>query len=582
MRCAFALAVTLCAGCDAIVDVAPQIDYVPFGDGDVDFAADHDASDGDGGDGQGDQDRDDGPRTSFVEAVTQAAPVAWYRFGREDLGSTVARDATTGGHPGSYVGESRPGAFGALAHDADTAATTASEVDGPINIPNVGVFTAAGATFTVSLWVNLHHTVYFDTVAGLFAVGSDEVGPSPAAAFRMLVGADQKVHVQLAGVDVFVGATALAPGRWTLVSVTRAVGGALKLYVDEALDGESLMSTMAVSDATAYLGGGRYPGSAHFDELMIFNRELGAAEISSFVRAGRDGTQEPASCGQTESPGDVFLEAQTIANHRFTSSVVIRASNLQLRNVLIEATGDGVFIDGADDVVLEDVAIVVTTSSDQPIGVRLRNSHRARLTRVRVIGAPRGVVVENSDDLVARFVVVREAMTRGATYPTVHVDSASSGAQLEDFEVVDFGATHTAPVSMAIENPDIFATRGLLAGNNALDSIGVRVATAGASSETALTDIDVTDHNYACLQVASCGDLLVAGLRCRDTRCNGEVPSDIGYAITVDAGVAGVIWESIYDDLCGPALGGTGSISTELDSAGFQARQRLNARFCWE
>lgn len=559
--------------CNAINDVTPQVDYVALGDGVM--------SGGDAGDTP--------PPASFAEVMMAAGPRAWYRFGFDDATGSVAHDRSGGGHHGAYALTARPGIFGALPLESDTGASIFDDVGSGIACPPNGAFTdRANLAFSVTFMVNLHHLPSANGLSSLFVQGRDDATQMPdPATFRALVSPTGFVVLRVGGSDVVQSTHALDIGRWYQLTIIFSQD-TFRLYFADVLEGQSAAVTVAITDGTSIFGGERFPAAAHLDEVAFFDRALEQTELTALATA-RNEAAAPASCTLVDDTRTSITTAGTYERLAFAAPLALQGSGITLRNVTLRAE-EGLLLQGADDAVLEDVDIHITgarpTSSR---GIRLVDSDRVRLTRVRVVGAGTAVEVSASSGLVVRGLSVQASSSSVATNGAVTVSTDSRGMIMEDVEILDFDAANLGTSSVLVGSTQFDLRRAVIAGNPALDSVGMSFAVtpdvaSQPSDADAITDIDIGSHHYACLRLGGTERAETTRLRCISTLCNGLAAgqADRGFAVVADAGVLGFVVQSTYAALCGPVYSGPNSVTLDIVALASRPRDRLNVRYCWE
>lgn len=279
---------------------------------------------------------------SFQDITQELAPVAWYRLGRDDLGGTVAHDATAAARHGTYGTGARPGAFGALTRDGDTAATVATSQTGVITLAPALV--DWNASFTVVLWLNLHHRPPTGERAAVFVQDDG---------FAMTVDDDQRLHLRSAAGAPVASGDIVPIGRWTMVVI-------------QGTPDDALIST----GTTARIGDDDdFPLDAQVDEVLVFDRVLSAAQLELLREGAARGAAAPATCARE-------ADATTI-----TASA---AQRIHDQTIQVGAGEVGVRIEGVANVVIEDVRFEVAPGGT---AIAITNAAGTRIERVEVRGA---------------------------------------------------------------------------------------------------------------------------------------------------------------------------------------------------
>jgi len=231
-------------------------------------------------------DAQDGAALAYYQVVAADSPQAYWRLD-EAVGSTTAHDATGNGHDGTYKGGVTLGGAGAIANDADTAATF-DGASGYVDVP--GAFAFAGtADFTLEGW--LKPAAVNDYYAW---IGRNDGQPpsegylgyvDPSGPFFMLERTDTgtKVYTQ--------GAGAPAVGSWAYVVVTYQHGVGSIVWVNGQA-GTTQTNDVSLAGATsdfiigAENGGATSWWSGEIDEVAVYDYALSAARIQAHYMVG--------------------------------------------------------------------------------------------------------------------------------------------------------------------------------------------------------------------------------------------------------------------------------------------------------
>jgi hypothetical protein len=226
------------------------------------------------------------PPLAYFQVVAQDGPQAYWRLD-EPTGSTTAHDATGNGHDGTYAGGVTLGSPGAIANDADTAAT----FDGASGYVDVkSAFQFAGMTaFTLEGWLKPNLDTNFHAWIGR----NDGQPPSegylgyvdPSGPFYMIERVD-------AATKVFAnGNVAPANATWAYVVITYEAGNGSNVWVNGQI-GTASTSDVSLTGATsdfvigAENGGLTSYWSGEIDEVAVYGYVLTQAQIQNHYKVG--------------------------------------------------------------------------------------------------------------------------------------------------------------------------------------------------------------------------------------------------------------------------------------------------------
>jgi glucose/arabinose dehydrogenase/PKD repeat protein len=228
---------------------------------------------------------------TFVQSAAPAGLVAAYGF---DAGSgTSVADSSGLGNSGSLSGAVWDGAgrFGsALRFDGVNDWVTVADA--------ASLDLAAG--MTVEAWVRPSalggwRTVVFKERAGgsVYGLYADEGGGRPLG--QVFIGAERNA----------VGSASLPVSAWSHLAATFD-GAVVRLYVNGALAGSSAMSgSMAASTGVLRIGGNSVWSewfAGLIDEVRVYNRALGAAEIQRDMQTAVGGSPPPVDSSAPSAP----------------------------------------------------------------------------------------------------------------------------------------------------------------------------------------------------------------------------------------------------------------------------------------
>ena len=224
---------------------------------------------------------------AYYQVVAADSPQAYWRLD-EAVGATTAHDATGNGHDGTYKGGVTLGGAGAIANDADTAATF-DGASGYVDVP--GAFAFAGMTsYTLEGWLKPTDIADYHAWIGR----NDGQPPSegylgyidPSGPLYMIERTDS-------GTKIYTnGNTAPANGTWAYVVVTYAPGVGSIVWVNGQA-GPTSTNDVSLAGATsdfiigAENGGATSWWAGEIDEVAVYNYALSAARIQAHYMVGR-------------------------------------------------------------------------------------------------------------------------------------------------------------------------------------------------------------------------------------------------------------------------------------------------------
>jgi hypothetical protein len=216
-------------------------------------------------------------------AAAQEGLVGWWRL--DETAGTFVADSVEGGHPGALKGPGKwvPGKVGGgLKLDADTFVA----ID----------WTATFKTVTVSAWVK--HDEFTDAPQRYVTVG-DEM-----AVIRCVGAGTAHFYIRTGGeLRQLFAERALEAGKWTLITGTWD-GTTQKLYKDGVLlQSQAPGGTLGGDSRSALIGSGREYLRGLIDEVRVYNRALGEAEVKKLHSEGAAGTISEIAVQPPPSPG---------------------------------------------------------------------------------------------------------------------------------------------------------------------------------------------------------------------------------------------------------------------------------------
>jgi len=223
---------------------------------------------------------------AYFQVVAADTPQAYWRLD-EPTGSTTAHDLTGHGHDGTYKGGVTLEAAGAIAHDADTAATF-DGTSGYVDVP--GAFAFAGMTaFTLEGWLKPADVADYHAWIGR----NDGQPPSegylgyidPMGPFYMLERTDTGTKIYAQGIVVPAVAT------WAYVVLTYQPGVGSIVWVNGQA-GPTETPDVSLAGATsdfiigAENGGATSWWTGEIDEVAVYDYVLSAARIQVHYMVG--------------------------------------------------------------------------------------------------------------------------------------------------------------------------------------------------------------------------------------------------------------------------------------------------------
>jgi hypothetical protein len=223
----------------------------------------------------------------YATLVMASAPRAYFRLG-EAAGST-ARDSSGNGDDATTIvtGELAWGRAGALSRDSDTAVYLRGEGNAgdssAASVEFASVSSAWAGDFTIELFVRPGPVLggYRNAlvVCENYLTSGFRTGWSASfvpVLWTTQAGSDGEAEASLA----------LAPATWAHLVFVRG-GTSVRIYINGALAGESIVNAIP-PDSSATCGFGSFhgmPSDGELDEVAIYDRALGAAEIAAHVAA---------------------------------------------------------------------------------------------------------------------------------------------------------------------------------------------------------------------------------------------------------------------------------------------------------
>jgi hypothetical protein len=216
------------------------------------------------------------PSNGYAGAVLASSPVGYWRLG-DAAGAPVA-DASGNAHPGTATGGVAMGVAGALAGDANTAASF-DGVNGVVNVPDAAPLRLNGP-FTIELWAKMSR--FANSWPGLVLKGSS----STADGYLVYYASNGQVRLKRNNREFATTTGALTTARYSHLVVTFD-GTNVRWYVDGVLNSTST-ATFPASAGTAplALGRGDQFGAQSLDEIAVYATALSAAVVSQHYSAG--------------------------------------------------------------------------------------------------------------------------------------------------------------------------------------------------------------------------------------------------------------------------------------------------------
>ncbi len=228
------------------------------------------------------------PPLAYFQVVAMDMPQAYWRLD-EPVGSTTAHDATGNGHDGTYTGGVALASPGAIANDADTAATF-DGTSGYIDVKNA--FQFAGMTaYTLEAWVKPPATLD----ANFHSWMGRNDGQPPTEGYLAYTDPSGPLFVVEridSATKVFAnGNTAPAASTWAHVVVTYQGGVGSNVWVN-GQSGSASTSDVSLAGATSdFVIGAENGGltswwSGEIDEVAVYGYALSQMQIQNHYKVG--------------------------------------------------------------------------------------------------------------------------------------------------------------------------------------------------------------------------------------------------------------------------------------------------------
>ena len=223
----------------------------------------------------------------YAAQVLVDAPVAYWRF--DEVSGTTARDSSGHGNDATYQGGVQLGVPGAIAGDADTAASF-DGVTGFVTAGNLFEFPAQ-APFSIEAWVS---TQPASTYAGV-ASRNDAVGGPPSEGYILFV-APTSGHMGFQRLDGASVSTAVSSAGVSAAAPTHVVGTfdglELVVYADGEAQGTQTASFAIAGAVSAFVVGAEAGGSGNYfagtlDEVAVYDHALTADRVRAHYLEGR-------------------------------------------------------------------------------------------------------------------------------------------------------------------------------------------------------------------------------------------------------------------------------------------------------
>jgi hypothetical protein len=224
---------------------------------------------------------------SYAEEVLSDGPIGYWRLD-EPAGQSGAKDSSTSHNDGAYVGGVTLGAPGAIANDADTAAT----FDGTSGYVEMGqAFAFAGtAACSFEAWVK---PVLNASYQGILA-RNDESGP-PTEGYLFFVEPSDTAYYDFQRVDsgnkfTIQSSTIASDGVWAHLVVTYDGAQAVEYFDGQAQSTEP--TTLSLAGATSNFvlaaegGGATEWFTGTLDEVAVYDKALPAGRVLAHYHVG--------------------------------------------------------------------------------------------------------------------------------------------------------------------------------------------------------------------------------------------------------------------------------------------------------
>jgi len=231
-----------------------------------------------------------GGGATYVDAVTQDAPIAWYRMG-EPSGAVVDQTGGTSGTAFGGVTRDVPGPIGA----SDDGAIDFNGTSGYVSIPDQAKLSLGNGPWSIELWARR------DSTGGNYRSLIDKGQNTPGLYFDIASNRFTLERSNVANVAQESGST--TDSIWHHWVVTRSASGTTTRIYKDGVDVTTALGSQTFTNTTSSLligafvaGGPRFFFDGAVDEVAIYNVELPAARVDAHhAAASGGGTTEPVT-----------------------------------------------------------------------------------------------------------------------------------------------------------------------------------------------------------------------------------------------------------------------------------------------
>ena len=265
---------------------------------------------------------------SYSSSVLADSPRGYWRLG-EAPGATVLADSSGNGNNGTYAGGVTLGVAGAIAGDADTAASF-DGVNDSASIPSSASLSTT-SIFTVEGWIKRSSTTKSHQ---LMVKGN---------AFQLVVmnaGSGNQVWLRKANVTTLARSNGGVPADNAYHHVAATMNGAgssVKIYIDGVQDTVILSAPQTIPDTTfPIVFGTTASNEARYDEFAFYATPLTATRIQAHVAAGTTPANTPPDV--STSPGALQLDEGDPAEAIDPLVTVVDADSANLTGATVQIT----------------------------------------------------------------------------------------------------------------------------------------------------------------------------------------------------------------------------------------------------
>jgi PKD repeat protein len=220
---------------------------------------------------------------NYADAVTQDAPIAWYRMG-EPSGAVVDQTGGTAGTALGGVTRDIPGPIGA----SDDGAIDFNGTSGHVSVPHQAKLSLGNGPWSIELWARR------DSTGGNYRSLIDKGQNTPGLYFDIASNKFILERSNIANVVQESGST--TDSGWHHWVVTRSANGTTTRVYKDGVDVTTALGSQTFTNTTSSLligafaaGGPRFFFDGAIDEVAIYNTELSPARITAHRDAASGG-----------------------------------------------------------------------------------------------------------------------------------------------------------------------------------------------------------------------------------------------------------------------------------------------------